>query len=373
MATYYPGGSGRKNTSSAGAKIPYSAGGSSRDNNTHRSSSKSSYSIANSGIKKTQTPPKQDPIKPKQDKQQSPTQVSTTQQTQAPAHNAISDYYDQMRRAYEEEQRRREEAARNAYNSNMSALSNAYNTKANALKSSYDSTLGQLSNAYSNSQDKINADNAKALQEAYINKMLSQKNMQQNMTALGLSGGATESSMASLQNAYGNSRNNIQASTNQNLADLQMNYANNQANALQQYNAQLAAAQDTKYQYESQLANDLANAVASSYSDLYKNYSQVDNSYLNYLMDLEKQQQALAYKQQRATNSNGSGVDTKDELDINGHSKNYNKYMTYAKTILGSATTYGDNEEGVADRLALQGANAQEIADILNQLGRKDK
>ena len=364
MATYYPGGSGRKNTSSAGAKIPYSAGGSSRDNNTHRSSSKSSYSIANSGIKKTQTPPKQDPIKPKQDKQQSPTQVSTTQQTQS---NAISDYYDQMRRAYEEEQRRREEAARNAYNSNMSALSNAYNTKANALKSSYDSTLGQLSNAYANSQDKINADNAKALQEAYINKMLSQKNMQQNMTALGLSGGATESSMASLQNAYGNSRNNIQASTNQNLADLQMNYANNQANALQQYNAQLAAAQDTKYQYEAQLANDLANAVASSYSDLYKNYSQVDNSYLNYLMDLEKQQQALAYKQQRATNSNGN-----TNTGGNGGAPDYSQ-KSYAAKLL-QATKWlnnGYSPETISENLSYIGTNEQDIADILNQLGIK--
>ena len=221
-----------------------------------------------------------------------------------------------------------------------------------------------MSSAYANSQEKINADNAKALQEAYINKMLSQKNMQQNMTALGLSGGATESSMASLQNAYGNSRNNIQASTNQNLADLQMNYANNQANALQQYNAQLAAAQDTKYQYEAQLANDLANAVASSYSDLYKNYSQVDNSYLNYLMDLEKQQQALAYKQQRATNSNGRGTNTGGNGGESSNKNNYQNYLLQANKWLGN----GYSDETVISNLKSMGASSQEIADILNQL-----
>ena len=88
-------------------------------------------------------------------------------------------------------------------------------------------------------------------------------------------------------------------------------------------------------------------------------------------MDLEKQQQALAYKQQRATNSNSSDVDVDNYNDRpNGRSSNYYKYLTLAGGLLNNANSYGNTAvDVVTDRLHSAGATNQEIADILNQLG----
>ena len=88
-------------------------------------------------------------------------------------------------------------------------------------------------------------------------------------------------------------------------------------------------------------------------------------------MELEKQQQALAYKQKGATNSNSSDVDVDNYNDRpNGRSSNYYKYLNLAGGLLNNANSYGNTAvDVVIDRLHSAGATNQEIADILNQLG----
>ena len=81
-------------------------------------------------------------------------------------------------------------------NKNRSALEGAFNTKIGALKSNYDSTVGQLGNVYSSSKEQLKMMLQNLLEEAYVNKMLTQKNLGQQLSAQGLSGGATESTLA---------------------------------------------------------------------------------------------------------------------------------------------------------------------------------
>ena len=105
-----------------------------------------------------------------------------------------------------------EQVARGAYDRNMAALQDAYNQRATLLKNNYDSTVGSLKSNYNLSKNNVNNQSNQALQEAYINRMLSQKNLAQNMAAQGLSGGMAESTMAGLYNNYGNARNGIEES-----------------------------------------------------------------------------------------------------------------------------------------------------------------
>ena len=127
-------------------------------------------------------------------------------------------------------------AAQDAYNRNMEALNVAYDKKVSALKDNYNSTVESLNRQNDASKAEVNTDADRALREAYINKMLSARNLTQQMSAQGLSGGATETSMASMQNNYGNSRNTIETTRADNLIKLYNTLQDNLAAALQAYN-----------------------------------------------------------------------------------------------------------------------------------------
>lgn len=136
----------------------------------------------------------------------------------------------QLKAAQEAEQRARDEA---------------YNRAAAAQKSAYDNNVNQLNGA-------TNA----ALREAYINRMLSQRNLQQQLSAQGISGGASETTQASMLNNYEDSRNELEKERQRQLADLMQVYQNNMA-ALEQ---QRASGQSASLgQYQLALANLAAN------------------------------------------------------------------------------------------------------------------
>ena len=96
--------------------------------------------------------------------------------------------------------------------------------------------------------------------QAYIQSMQAKKNLPQQMAAMGMTGGAAESSMLDLENQYGNARNSYQQSYNNALEDLDAQisdvYASgveNQAALEQQYRQLLA-------EYQNNYANNLATA-----------------------------------------------------------------------------------------------------------------
>lgn len=157
-------------------------------------------------------------------------------------------------------------AAQEAYDASKGRLDEAYANTYAALKSNLSSALSNLKKNYQFGEQTQRDDANKSLREAYINYMMNKRNLNQNLAAAGLSGGATESSLASLFNNYGNSRNNINTTLAKNLAELLNTYQNNVSSANQAYNSQDAEARMNYANNLNQLEQMLANNVMSSYS-----------------------------------------------------------------------------------------------------------
>jgi hypothetical protein len=151
----------------------------------------------------------------------------------------------------------------NYYNNNINALQSAYEQKLAGLQGNLASQQNLLKANYDLSRNALADDAERALQEAYINRMMNERALAQTLNAQGLNGGATESAIASLLNNYGNSRNNITVAHNKNLAELENAYLANLAQAQQNYNDALAKAASDNANYRMELENALYKAMLS--------------------------------------------------------------------------------------------------------------
>ena len=149
--------------------------------------------------------------------------------------------------------------AQQAYDKSMGALNAAYDAYMSAMSDNLNTTKGVLADALARGKRSVMDDAAQSLKQAYINKMLSEKNLDQTMAAQGLSGGATETTRASMSNNYGNARNEINRTTNNNIAALEGNYNDNLAAAMSAYNQAVAQAQLQKAQQAMEIENALMN------------------------------------------------------------------------------------------------------------------
>ncbi len=124
------------------------------------------------------------------------------------------------------------------------ARDEAYRIAEAQQKKDYEYAAGQL-----------NTDTDRALQEAYINKMLSLLRLPQDMAAQGLGGGASETTLGSLYNNYGNARTKLENERQRQLAGLLNTHQGN----LAQLRAQRASgAQTALNAYTTQLAKLMA-------------------------------------------------------------------------------------------------------------------
>jgi len=180
--------------------------------------------------------------------------------------------------------------AANAYNFQKGNTQNAYNTAnqridtqwsktADTLRKNLESTLGSLKENYDYGEGVQRSDANDSLTQAYINYMMNKRDMAQNLAAAGISGGATESSLANLYNNYGNSRNTINNTLAKNLAQLLNTYNNNVSSANRAYNSEFNTAQNNYTNY----VNELAQNYASAMNQLEANYADYKNSYENNL------------------------------------------------------------------------------------------
>lgn len=158
-------------------------------------------------------------------------------------------------------------AAQNSYQTQLNALNDSIKARQNALKSNYDSALNALLSDYNLSKGNINTDAANSLKQAYITNMMNQKNLKQRLAGQGLTGGATESTIARLLNAYGNNRNNINADRSRNLSSLENNYNTNRNTALSNYNNALAQLEAENYSQKAALQQALNDRLYSAVAD----------------------------------------------------------------------------------------------------------
>lgn len=199
-------------------------------------------------------------------------------------------------------QAQKQARADDAYRRNMDRISSAYGSAAGNLRSNYDSTVGRLNAARDSSLNDVNTDAEKSLREAYINNMLTKKNLNQRLSAMGYNGGATESTMASLENQYGNSRTGINETRNKNINDLNMRYGDNLASALQSYNDALSRLDMEKMQLEMQ-AEQARQAAEESYSSSFAGLLGGDSSYISALQSALANQANYQYDPTKATNN----------------------------------------------------------------------
>ena len=273
--------------------------------------------------------------------------------------------YQQQQANANKYQQQLQQAAQNSYNNNMNALNAAYQSKLNALASGFNSTKDSLGRQYDASKGEVNRDAERALREAYVNKMMSGKNLQQQLTAQGISGGAAESTLASLQNNYGNSRNGIETTRNDNLTELLNTYQNNMAAAEQEYYNRLAAAEDQKAQLSMQIENALANALTGSYESQINALTGADSAYYDFMGDLLKQQMAYQYKNANATNPVAMVTSlAQNDMGTYTDKAKYDAWINRASELKAA----GQSDEAIMNQLFQAGASQQMIADILNQM-----
>lgn len=226
-----------------------------------------------------------------------------------------------------------------AYEESRARLNEAWGNTESSLRSNLNATLNRLKNDYDYSQGLVRDDANKSLREAYINYMMNKKNLAQGLSAMGISGGATESNMARMFNNYGSSRNNITTQMDKSLADLLHEYDNNVSSAQQLHDSQFSEARNNFLNNLTQLGLAQANAAAQYYSP--SAYSGMA-SYLNALANIQG-------TQNWQPTVNTLGVDT---------------ISTTAGNNMGSVTDYA-KWKAMTENMSKQGASSQ---DILNAL-----
>lgn len=251
--------------------------------------------------------------------------------------------------------------ALDAYNRNMAAMNDAYNTRLGLLGDSFESAMGLLDSNYVQSQARQQQSAEDALRQAYVNRMMNEKNLTQQLVANGISGGASESARAGLINAYGNSRNSIQRSLMDNLANLGAQYINNAQNARQAYNNALASSASELAGYQAQFSSDLANGNASSYSNLFNQMANLDDTYLNRMGTLMANNQTFAQEQALASAQAEAQAKAQQQAIANDWRVGYAQALL--NTGKSTAEIYEDLENlGVSDEDKLTIFNAAGIA-----------
>lgn len=198
------------------------------------------------------------------------------------AYRSLLDTYKNQQSNYEKYLEQMKAAAQEAYNKGVASLNSAYDSQLSSLSGNYDSQKEQLLDAYNRSKQGLSSDAENSLRQAYINNMMNQRNLGQRLSAMGLTGGATETTLASMLNNYGNARNDINKNLANNLYNLEGNYNGNLAEALREYNAAVASANMAKAQ---QLI-DMENALASNNMNALSNYQNMLANYNNGYMDI---------------------------------------------------------------------------------------
>ena len=173
----------------------------------------------------------------------------------------------------------------------QAALDSAYGQMKDRAKDSYAEIDKLRQDNYDYGAQQVNQAMDKAQQEAYISRMMQERNLGQQLSALGKSGGASESTLLGLANAYGSQRGENERTRSENLASL-----------LQQLNAGRAS--------DKTALNDLLNSYEASYLQGVLGAEQDYNQMLSQIRQEQAAQQLqLASQLASSRSSTGSGND----------------------------------------------------------------
>jgi len=191
--------------------------------------------------------------------------------------------------------------ANTAYNLNMERIRQAYDSNRRTIDDVYSGSQGQLRNAYDKSSRGVRDDSEQALRESYINYMMSRKNLGQELSALGLNGGEAETTLGSLLNNYGNSRNAIETTRNKNLSNLGDALQSGLAQAQQNYSSALQSLINNRLNAENAAENARQNLLANFATNL-SDLSISNEPYINAIKSLAETVTGVPITATQATN-----------------------------------------------------------------------
>lgn len=181
--------------------------------------------------------------------------------------------------------------ATNPYSIQTAALEKMYNDQLQsyrdaqaAQEAQQQAQTQQTINSLEAERPKINDQYKSSAAQAYVNKMIQQRDLPQRMAALGLTGGASETSQLKLNTMYGNNMNDLTKQRDSSTNDLNLrianaraegdnalgtirnNFALQMAQAQAEYNERLAEAELQRQLWEAEQAAKAAAAAAAARS-----------------------------------------------------------------------------------------------------------
>ena len=155
--------------------------------------------------------------------------------------------FNSLYKLYEDQLAQAKASAAKARDEKNAQAQNAYDATVKALEENYASGSSTVNQGYDSKIDQQNQVSDNVLKEAYISKMMSQRNLGQQMAAQGRSGGAAESTLLGLQNAYNTSRAQTEQQRAGAVEQLNLARQGELSQLLQTLNAGKAGAQETLY------------------------------------------------------------------------------------------------------------------------------
>lgn len=284
-----------------------------------------------------------------------------------PYGSILNSWYAQQQAAAEAAAAAKQQAAQDAYDRGMAALGNAYNSMLGNLQQNYDSSLGTLQDSYNSGVHGVNQQADKTQNEAYVNYMLTMRDMPQLLAAQGVNGGAAESTIAGMKNNYGTSRNNIDTDRNNSLADLLDQLNANKAAALQAFNASKSDLEAQRMAYQMQLESALAQGIADAANTKFDALSDIGSQYLTQAMQIAQDQAAASQKAAARTYTATNNYTTQNTqqggsaASAGGAADGLNKYNSYLDAWYGA----GDSTNQVLQNLGAMGLTAEQIWQIM--------
>lgn len=211
------------------------------------------------------------------------------------------------------------------------------------LRDAVNAQVQQAVNDYNRQIEQAGTSHEEAARRAYINKMLSQRNMEQELAASGVYGGMADSQRIAAEADYQNDLTNLETQYNDTMAQLRQ------------------AITAARLSGDAQIAEQMANYL-----------SQVQSEYRNYL------QERMAARQQSAGGTasyqsyGGGGVDTQEQGSAAGAGTGLSNYNAVKNNIMLYASR---GMTGVANRLIqqawgqLSAAQQSDLAATMRQNG----
>lgn len=143
-------------------------------------------------------------------------------------------------------------------------LTDAKTQREQSAAENRDALMGSIGKTYGMGVENVNTAADEAQRQNYISQQMQQRNIGQQLAAAGLTGGAAESTMLGLANAYGENRRQTEADRLQRVSELESQRAQQEAGAQVDYNnlmatiagdyaAQLSAARQAETDRQAQL------------------------------------------------------------------------------------------------------------------------